>query len=314
MDKVILKKEGFFGFSYQENASDREKELLQEAIFKGLRCKVELAPDLTLRDIMLNVERNESLKKFLSYYCWCNIDAYHKLLDGKSKKLEHISYLEVCWILEIYKNNGDDPFFYYYTTFNGVGNDPESAGTEKENANMNFVIMGSDVANVLDHPIKLTINDNIYVDMNPEYKNVSYEISLLEFLSSIYFEISFYGDPESTDKFLEEINDRVKDFEICPEEMVKMDSLIEHLDTLSDIRALVDELIECGALTGSSWEENEEIIKDHFDGDLSILDEQDSERLKIYWMERELKNLVSLIEEGKIESNKFIEIMKIINN
>ena len=141
--------------------------------------------DVTLRDIMISVDKYKNLKNFINNYSLgnINIDDFHSYLYYKKEsinKKNKIDKLVVSWRFCIEKKSFD-----FYIDFFGIENGKKCG----------IVFIFKDI---LDIPVEIE-NEGLFINYKKNIK-LNYNINLLEFLNSIYFEISFYGPPKNLNK------------------------------------------------------------------------------------------------------------------
>lgn len=167
--------------------------------------KCELAPDVTLRDILLLL--NSDLAVFnavLGNHCEALVK---EGLSPTTEALSELESLELYWHISAYNDQFSG---YTFPAFHGVGR-PNEAGERTY-----YAIEMTPVNQMAHIPLKLNPAFHIY-EVDPdngkdeEYHFKNAEYSLGHILHGILWELSFFGPPEKRDSFVEEVNRRVEE-------------------------------------------------------------------------------------------------------
>lgn len=321
MHKVVIKKEGFYGIDYDENPSDREIKITEDNFINAFRFDCEIEKDVTLRDIMIQVAMIEPFCNFISKYCFCNVDSYHKYLTCPKQKHESIEEIVIELSVEI--NKSQLPFKREHdidVDFNwgvsGMGVAKEGDCLAKKGEKQRFTL--TEFPEIIDSPVIISENCDLFeTDKNGKCKVSPINpvpVSFLEVISGLYYEISFHGSPEQTKDFFEslyeEIDEREKTIDSGGENLidsgVSLNSFIDHFR----IREEVTEFIKNGIHDGSlckKWSYVKDVIKRHFFKD--FLTDSEIEKFREDWLESFVKKSMDLIESGEIS-----EIDEIVKN
>ncbi|RDJ35429.1 MAG: hypothetical protein DWQ19_11475 [Crenarchaeota archaeon] len=203
-----------------------------------LFCPITLDEELTFADVLNYVKDNELLSKFIANYSWCNaIDIFHKQVNevhplDEKEKLWHLKIDRTC---RFYK--GIDKYLCVEpANFHAVGEISEQSKSLYQGEIPDYETYSVSMTPMweLAHlPFELD-EDLIIRWLNKNYgieKDLvcQFPYKLIDFLDSIYWDISFYGGPEESDKLKEELN------EVIEEVKENLDSgNVEYLDLDSD--------------------------------------------------------------------------------
>lgn len=198
----------------------------------GLLHPIQLRGQVTLADIFKMVEDDELLTSFIGGYSWCRaIKEFHEAAKQPphvaDDKDEEVFYCEV-------KVSGDISTYKGETGIS-IGNDfvgyGELAKDEKEYWDQHpekrrpkytrYSLSLSPMNTIAHLPVRLEDDFDI-VEMTRGVKgdldrlNCSRQLTLLDILDAIYWDISFHGGPQDAEDFKEELGDRVAS---CKHEM-----------------------------------------------------------------------------------------------
>jgi len=211
-EKIILTPDGFLIESFEEEDS-KLIEKNDPQVFAYLRSFCEIDPYTTLWDIMDTVRNNEMLSLFLSKYCWCpDINLFHQELDKKPiiNENDKVDCLEVYWSSS---NHEPTKELSIFAEFHGIGSEFEE---EDENIKETFSLSASPLNEYAHLKVKLNKQVKLYssVDLSKKYKKPEVildsekDFTLLDILDAIYWDISYYGPPESRDLFMDELTEK----------------------------------------------------------------------------------------------------------
>jgi len=209
---------------------------------------VEIEENTTLGNIFKLVEENEDLKDFIAQYSWCNaIDQFHSAAKEKPKKKSCCEYLQV-------KKYGEK--WNYGTTisdsFGGIGIATKELAKDyhaKEGEELRFSVSCTPMSEIAHLPV--VIEENLsFTEWSKNVKpklqlNLTSKFTLLEFLDAIYWDISFYGGPEDSAEILEDLKERVEDFESGNIEGKSYSDVKDMLKDLKEKFENGDDLEEC---------------------------------------------------------------------
>lgn len=197
--------------------------------FEDLMRKVDVDYEFTLRDVINSVVNSKVPLVFLKEMLHCNhLEEYQ--IEMKSKRFKgdaNIEYLEVYWLG--HRDELTDNSFWH---FHGVG--PEGFVLDSEHHSLeeldklrekgyrqNWAIEFSPMYELANYPIK--VSKEMMIDDwskdNIDDKKIDFKpsITLIELLYTIFWEISFFGNPtkrikvkETLDKSSKEIDEAIK--------------------------------------------------------------------------------------------------------
>ena len=189
--------DGLFVVGYKGKNLVRRK-IKKSRILSYLRMRCEIAEDTKLIDIFNTVENYQSLKKVISFYSWCSsINEFHvQAQEPTSNSATKIEYLEIYTHHCSYQQKLID--LEVDIGFHGIGK------------NMSYSVSCTPMYEIAHLPVKLK-KEVVFWGLNKQKMDATTCYSLLEVLDAIYFDISFYGNPEQNQEFLEELKQRVDD-------------------------------------------------------------------------------------------------------
>lgn len=194
---VRITKEGLKSFKWDSTIREYVEEEVESYIPK-LRNSCRLDLGVTLGDIFNAVEQHSDLKAFIGMYSWCNMDAFHKEAKHSPLHKSNLEYLEISRYFE------DGSTWDHFTGF-GKPEKPED-GTELICYGIGFTPASE--------MVHLEVRLNPKCSIQKDYKEVDTTeawYSLLEVLDAVYWEISFYGNPEDRDQKGAELQEMVKE-------------------------------------------------------------------------------------------------------
>lgn len=165
MSEIEIRKDGFYFINNEASASERETRIDENNFIKAFRYDCKISKNVTLRDIMSSVARNEKMSTFLGQYVGSDISSFHEVLKSKEAISEDLQYLRVSFWAE-YTTNKEDKYYNdeisYHWDFGGRGLDKN---TGKE---INYGFSG--IEDILDL--------NVIVDKGQIYKDGGISINV----------------------------------------------------------------------------------------------------------------------------------------
>lgn len=208
----------------------------KRTICTHLRSRCIISEGTTLGQIFEEVSKYKLLKLVIAQYSWCrSIDQFHEqaLEKGHPKGFAPLSYLE------IYHNTKTNTAFKKvkhpgglrektitidyesYIEFHGMG--PPEEDSQIKSDLISYSVSYSPMWELANLPVRLNNeinvfepwNNKIHNKENPPEKILSRtkEFTLLEVLDAIYWDISFMGSPQDNADFIDEMKNRLKNFD-----------------------------------------------------------------------------------------------------
>ena len=246
LPKVILDKNGIVD-------EEGEKMTLLDALLNFCDIK----EGTTMLDLFRLVESEEMVKLFFLGYSWCwEIDAFHKLADKVQKHSRtKFNYCEVYAAMDVeIRDNEKDNKLYDFNLWHGFHVNGDITDEErKENPDwyegmttQNYGVSMTPINEYAHLPIKLDKNVTIEEYRNDLRKQVhlvesTRDLTLLEILDAIYYEISFVGGPEDQEKFVEEMGRRLADVKSGEEKTRPFDEIVKECEEKNKIRYPVEQ-------------------------------------------------------------------------
>ena len=176
----------------------------------NLRLRCEIEDDVTLGDIFKAVQADPDLMEFIAAYSWCGaIEKFHAQarkphVPENEPDEDRITHLEISAYGEFWEYNkakdGIEEFEGIHVGFSGI--------SPATNWSVSYTPM-NDIAHL---PVK--INPNVQFSKSlTEERVAKYNMSLLEVLFIVFWDISFHGGPEDNEAFIEEMKDRIAQIE-----------------------------------------------------------------------------------------------------
>jgi hypothetical protein len=179
-------------------------------ILRYLRHDVSIEPGTTLGDVFRMVESYPNLQAFIAQYSWCEgIERFHqearrpliKLYDP-DEEVDDQPLVATC--INQFGSISEEGWLSISADFHG----------RDEHTNTKFGVGMTPVNELVNLPIELCETVKISTGIERDAEVISWKkgITLLDFLDSIYWEISFYGvDPECRDEMRDEVRQTVAD-------------------------------------------------------------------------------------------------------
>lgn len=170
------------------------------------KSTVEFAPDLTVRNFILNLSNYEDIinKCFEGSSLGFSIFDYIKVMEKPAKNTD-IKKVEFYWASEITSDNE----FYLYCSYHGRDENNQCFGLD-----INPINNWADCIFVLNKEFQIITMEDIKNQTwqnNPKYIN---EYTLYELLDGFIYNLTFYGNPQNQEDFIEEINSNIEQFDI----------------------------------------------------------------------------------------------------
>lgn len=195
----------------------------------ALRClfnPIYVDEDVTLGDVFKFVENNEVLKNFIGNYSWCwQIDDFHKQAKEvcENPREDKLWNFVINRSIDFHDKEELSDWICYSPDFGAIGDlsaeeqkwliegkRPKSEWPNHTNYGVGMSHMGElvDLPFTLDEDLVFTWYDKDY--KQKKSKKVRMWYTFLDFLDSIYWEISFYGGPDQSQGLKAEIIDEIK--------------------------------------------------------------------------------------------------------
>ncbi len=216
-DRLQIRKDGLYELEWdsEEKAWLPTHKPDPNTIFTQLRVSCDMQEGVTLRHIFNMVDEYPQLRDFLSQYSWCrDIKKFHlnALLPKESTevfRLEIGQFADSSHHIERVKYKGGKRetiiavSYEVHAHFGGIGLDPE----HPEWGEIGYSLGASQMYDIVDLPLALIPTFKVQMPFMPgrqqeevrELFESSKDFSLLDILDVIYWEISFYGNPEDNE-------------------------------------------------------------------------------------------------------------------
>ncbi len=183
MDHVQITKTGFVS-TY---GSEGEPTGNPCSSLSALRCECSIADGVTVGDIFRAVEKDPDLPRLLAHYSLCpDIGEFHELAKAKPTGKSNLKSVQITFCMDVTEGHCGG----VYPNVSGIGCDGDVYG-------LSFVPV-NDLAPL---PVQIVPRLTVFeFDGDKQDREMSYYPTLLEVLDAIYWEISFYGGPEETEK------------------------------------------------------------------------------------------------------------------
>ncbi len=206
LDSVVIKKDGFYGnFSSTKRRKRKEwqKKIKGTRLLYALRHSVEIEEGVTFGDIIRAVNESKPLTAFIGLYNHCDAKAHNEfILNTPPDPDTELEWIEVGWYARVWGEKLDNDF-EMWTDCCGVG---KEGSTEDGKDRQRFAIDLTPANKLTNLPVKIKKDFDLWIfgaegtgvvvdEKNARLKANSF-ISLLEFLDSLYEEISFFGSPD----------------------------------------------------------------------------------------------------------------------
>jgi hypothetical protein len=242
-------------------------------ILTYLRLRCEIAEGTTLKNIFDAVDRYSFLKTFVSQYSWCrHIDEFHEQAKEPNRfdpdDTEPLDYLEIYHWPEVskYSETKKHPGgtrerivsvdFDTSVGFHGIGH---SAKGQDEYGNPNpamredkttqYSVSCTQMWKLANLPVKLKKDFEVYSPWEPKKRpdkilSAQREFTFLDVLDAIYWDISFYGGPEESAEFLDEMKERAESLTSGEVAGIPIEQLAKRIAVNMTIQEEIDELPE----------------------------------------------------------------------
>lgn len=208
MNYLKIKKTGIYAYKYDEEKQKViGRRIKRNRILTALRSSCKIDKDVLLIDLINHVEYYKDLKKVIKYYSWCssmdelNEEAASPLI--KESTSGDIRYLVVSRSGDVFEYKGKEELSFSLD-FMGMGFDEEG----KESS---FSVSYCPMNEIAHLPIVLDEKVEIRKNYKEKVLISTMDLSLLDILDAIYWDISFVGGPEQKKDFLEEMRGRLED-------------------------------------------------------------------------------------------------------
>lgn len=227
---IKVTKQGFKRYEW-EKQQEVEKSF---NTFNALHQSVEIDVDVILGDVFSFVAEDPILRNFISNYSSCNVDAFYaEWINRTTSVYEPAGEMDYCFIRPIFtienKKNGK---------YNSeVGKTYDFCGYNSKNPEESYSLSFDPISNIGHLPIKL--GKGIVHTSNWEgkklidssiIKNYDTNITFLEFLDAIFYDISFYGDPKDRDKVKDDLTESLKNIDLEKESYVDFSEFLDSLE------------------------------------------------------------------------------------
>lgn len=197
-------------------------------------CKIKKG--VTLGDILNWVKDNKYLKVFFSQYSHCDVEAFIAQSEipysPPEKEEDKLEKLEIFWVADQDEDNGKKKV-YFSPGFHAIGTpDPSSHYYPEDGGSINYSIALTPVNELVHLPVVLNKKLDIYgADYNKSEIEFSAEndFTLLDVLHAIFWEISFYGGPNTKKEFKESINAKMDEIKADHSELLEIDDVFKAL-------------------------------------------------------------------------------------
>jgi hypothetical protein len=278
-----------------------ETEIDQNNFIRYLDNEVKVEKGTTLRQVMTVVSQNKKFTAFLSDLIKFPLKPFHDRLRYTHPKSKEIKKLEVSWYFGIFDDdkNVDRGF-----QFVGLGKGSKDKCTRYG--------VGPGIDDILDLPVTIQKKSEVYVQHG--FTSKTYEkyeklarITLLEFLRTIYFEISWFGTPKDGKEFSKEMDERLENLE----EAIPYKEVMRYWNLDTKVRKLIRTNFK------ETWAEVKAMVLSSFpEKYLSYLDPDDWKWFHRLWMLENLRRVLLLVEEEKCSfynQNSFLNVLGVKN-
>jgi hypothetical protein len=211
-DFIKITKTGFIPYEWDGDLQEY-KSKPSETVIGDLRSRCEIDEDVTLGDIFQAVDNDPLIKHTIAAYAWCGaIDRFH--VQAKEPNKPHdvddttLTELNIEAFAGIHCYDGLDGCHAVPDSFEGITMDFSGIAANGQT----YSVSMSPMYKLASLPVRIQKTITITKNFEP-LLTASYEPSLLEVLDAIYWDISFYGNPEQTADFFEELKERSKEVE-----------------------------------------------------------------------------------------------------
>lgn len=213
-------------------------------ILDALSLYCDMDEGVTLLDIFHLVAEDEAAKAFLATYSWCSsIDDYHVEAEKIDKRFEfNYSLVSSSMDLVIRKNENDTKPFNFQVSYdfhvNGAVEEEERNRNPEYYKTVDNINYGVSMTPIGEYAyLPLHLENEITVK---EYRTDLHEekvlltchrdMTLLDILDAIYWEISFCGSPAQAAEFREGLMQSVEDIKSGNVDTVPLDDIIKEIE------------------------------------------------------------------------------------
>jgi hypothetical protein len=168
--------------------------------FHELRTTCHVEPDVTLKDVINYVYKNDALKVLIEEYSWCDVDAFYKEVNIPAVKESTIEFIELMRCIEFDQWGVTDGVHV-----SGCGPHEPEEYDDRTYIN-NWAIELTPTNELANARIRLNPKVIFSDSRAADYKDHKREeidgasFSFLDVLGEIFFEISFCGSPSSREE------------------------------------------------------------------------------------------------------------------
>lgn len=202
---------GFFSLDMIERDVMKSTPVKKQDILTHLSNVCEIAEGTTLLNIFDAVDRFKELKYFISQYSTCySIDEHHKQARIPLEKKDWdktTDYLVINKYLGLHEGRKKNHYFSYHCSFSGMSNGKVES------------VSYCPLNEIADLPVKLdcsVVLKEPFSFKRPEEREFfrgTFYFTFLEVLDAIYDDISFIGSPEEKAGLVDEMKDRLDEYQ-----------------------------------------------------------------------------------------------------
>lgn len=221
LDIIQLKKDGLYISDYNENLKKPELVKIDKPLWYYYNYELTLDDGITYGDLFSNLEPylDKLEEHFLAETRGWKMKLWFEEIK-KDKTKDEVQYFEIrfTWHFDTFiyfnkKTSQNENSLSKYLSFSAMVKSEEA-----ENGEDHYSISFIDIQNLRDLPVVFDKNCELSI-WNSETKKLDSlfrfeeNITLRELIACLFNEITFYGDPESTDEQKEKLNERFKEYE-----------------------------------------------------------------------------------------------------
>lgn len=220
-DMIQLKKDGFYISEYNENLQQPTLIKIDKPLWYYYNHELTLDEGITYGDLFSNLEPylDKLEEHFLAETRGWKMQLWFEEIK-KNKTKDEVQYFEIrfTWHFDTFiyfnkKTNQNENSLSKYLSFSAMAKS-EEIENEEDRYSTSFI----DIQNLRDLPVVFDKHCEISVWDSETKKSDSLfkfeeNITLRELIACLFNEITFYGDPESTDEQKEKLNERFKEYE-----------------------------------------------------------------------------------------------------
>lgn len=221
-DFVKLTKHGIVAYEWDSNTRAYVPSRKGSNNIPNLRCRCEIDDDVTLGDIFNAVQADPDLMEFIAQYSWCGaIEKFHEQArrpytpKEDTPEEDRLTHLEIAPFGEFWNNykekDGPDEFEGIHMHFSGVSSN-----------GVNWSVSCTPTNSMAHLPVRVVPTVQFSKSLKEE-RVATYNMTLLEVLDAIYWDISFHGGPEENEAFLEMLSDRIEEIKSGEATVVPLD-------------------------------------------------------------------------------------------